>query len=251
TFCLGGIAVNHHVSRYIFANRRSHAAEAVGADTAILMHQSEAAQNRPIADAHMSRQRGVIDQNAMIANNAVVTNMHIGHQQIVVTYSGFAAILHSAAMNGDAFTNNVVIAHYQARWLTLVLEIRRVFAQRRKLVNAVMRTNARWPFDNHMGGNHSALTNLYVWANQCPGTYAHIGRDASIGVNYSAWVYHDCFSLNSAAAAARRGGQRTEWWPKQPEHHQPMLCNQISRCRVFLTKHGIPAANDRRARPGA
>src|SRR5690606_14405680 len=47
---------------------------------------------------------------------------------------------------------------------------------------------------------NGSFTNLNIRANQCPGTDGHIGRNASIGMNYSARIYNNSSSFKSAAA---------------------------------------------------
>lgn len=59
----------------------------------------------------------------MIADDAVMTDMGIGHDQVMVTDGGFAAVLHGATVNGDALANHIVITDHQARGLALVLQI--------------------------------------------------------------------------------------------------------------------------------
>ena len=60
---------------------------------------------------YMPCQRGIVDEDTVIANNAIVTNMHIGHQQIVIAHSGLTAILYSAAMDSHTLADNVVITN--------------------------------------------------------------------------------------------------------------------------------------------
>src|SRR5690606_40835919 len=57
-------------------------------------------------------------------DNTVVTDMDIGHQQIVIANGCFAAILYCAAMNSHTFANHIMIANHQARGFALVFQIR-------------------------------------------------------------------------------------------------------------------------------
>ena len=95
-----------------------------------LMNQGKTRQDRPIAHMHMARQRRVVDQDAMVANDAVMTDMGIGHHQVVITQRCFRTVLNGSAMNGDTFTNNVVVTDHQASFFALVLQIRGVLAYR-------------------------------------------------------------------------------------------------------------------------
>ncbi len=147
---LGRIAEHGDERRHVLADGSAHAGEAVGTDMAILMDQRIARQDRPVAHVHVSRQRGVVDQDAVIGDHAVVTDMGIGHDQVVVTDGGLGAVLNGAAVNGHTLANHIVIADDQSRRFALVLEIRGVLADRRELVDAVVATDTGRPLDDHM-----------------------------------------------------------------------------------------------------
>uniref|UniRef100_A0A1I8ADR0 Ald_Xan_dh_C2 domain-containing protein n=1 Tax=Steinernema glaseri TaxID=37863 RepID=A0A1I8ADR0_9BILA len=147
---LGRVAEHGDEGRHILADGGTHAGKAVGADMAELVHQGKPGQYRPVAHMHMPGQRGVVDQDAVVADHAVVPDMGIGHDQVVITQGGFATVLHGATVNGHAFADHVVVADHQARRFTLVLEVRGVFADRGELVDAVVLADAGRPFENHM-----------------------------------------------------------------------------------------------------
>jgi len=86
----------------------------------------------------MPCQGGVVDKDTVVANHTVMTHVHIGHQQIIVADSGFATILHGAAVDGHTFANSVVVTDHQARGFPPVLEIRGIFTDAGKLENPVV-----------------------------------------------------------------------------------------------------------------
>ena len=45
-----------------------------------LMNQRIARENRPVADIDMTGDTGIVDQNSMVADNAVMAHMGIGHK---------------------------------------------------------------------------------------------------------------------------------------------------------------------------
>jgi hypothetical protein len=130
--------------------------------------------------------RGIIDENTVTADHAVVTDMDVGHQQVVVADGGFGTILDRTAMNGDALADDIVVADDKTRGLALVFQVRRIFTHGRELVNAVMLADDSRPFYHHMGGDNGALTDLNVGSDDGPGTHLHIRRQASTGMNNSA-----------------------------------------------------------------
>ncbi len=60
----------------------------MGTNTGKLMHPRKATQNDPIPHMHMPRQGGIIGKNGVIADLAVVGNMHIGHHPSCYCQSG-------------------------------------------------------------------------------------------------------------------------------------------------------------------
>src|SRR5690606_35928834 len=126
-FSLSRVTTDHHVSRNILTDRGAHTAKTVSSDFTKLVHQRETAEDCPITDMHMASQGGVINQNTVIADHAVVTNMNVSHQQIIIANGSLAAVLNGTAMNGDAFTNNVVVTNHQASCFTLILQVRGIF----------------------------------------------------------------------------------------------------------------------------
>ncbi|MNG13314.1 hypothetical protein D3C84_969870 [compost metagenome] len=53
------------------------------------MNQGETGQDRPVIHVHVAGQRRVVHQNAVITDNAVMADVGIGHDQVVVTQGGF------------------------------------------------------------------------------------------------------------------------------------------------------------------
>src|SRR3990167_6790576 len=93
----------------------------MSANMAELMNGGEATENRPVTDMDMPSQRGVIGENAMIANDAIVGDMDICHEQVMTANAGFVSILHRAAMHGAGLTEHVVIPNDRTRRFALVL----------------------------------------------------------------------------------------------------------------------------------
>src|SRR5690554_5231977 len=143
-------------------------------DFAKLMHQGKTTQNCPITNMYMARKCGVVNQNTVITKHAIVTNMHICHQQIVVADGGFMAILNGAAMDGDALTNNIVITDYQTSRFAFVFQVRRVLTYCGKLKNLIVLANDCRAFDHDMRGDHRARTNLYIRSDNRPGANLNI-----------------------------------------------------------------------------
>ena len=145
-----------------------YAGEAVRTDAAELVNQGEAGEDRPVVDPHMAGQRGVVDQDAVVADHAVVADMYIGHQQVVTADGGFAAILHGATVDGHAFANHIVIADHQPGGLALVLEVRGILAHRGKLVDLVVLADHGRPLEHDMRTDHGTLADFHIGPDDRP-----------------------------------------------------------------------------------
>ena len=58
----------------------------------ILMYYGKAAQNNKIIHVHMASQLRIVGKNGVVANGAVMGQMHIGHDPVVVTNSRNTAV---------------------------------------------------------------------------------------------------------------------------------------------------------------
>ncbi|MNI54337.1 hypothetical protein D3C73_1092290 [compost metagenome] len=164
----GGAAEYRDESRNVLADRRAHAGEGMRADVAVLVHQGETGQDRPVTHMHMPGQRGVVHQDAMVADHTVMADVGIGHDQVVVTQRGFSAVLDRATVNGHTLANHVVITDHQARWLPFVLQVRGVFADRGKLVDAIVLADPGRPLEHHVRTNDGTLPDFDIRANDRP-----------------------------------------------------------------------------------
>src|SRR5690606_2781627 len=131
----------------------------------------------------MPGQSRVVDQDAVIAYHAVRADMGIGHDQVVITNGGFAAILQGAAVNGDAFADRVVIADHQSRRLPLVLQIRGVFTNRGKLVDTVVLANHGRPFEHYVRADDCTLADFHIGPDNAPGADDDVVSQSGTGVD--------------------------------------------------------------------
>ncbi len=202
----------------------------MGADVAILMHQGETGQDRPIVNVHVASQCRVVDQDAMVADHTVMADVRIGHDQVVVTQGGFGTILHSATVNGHAFTDDVVITDYQACFFTLVLHVRGVFAYRGKLVDAIVFANAGRTFEDHVWPDDSPLADFNTCADDRPRADLNVGGQNGRRIDDCARV-NQTHSLRSAQmiSAEHTGLPSTEAWHSNFQIWRLQLMNLASR----------------------
>jgi len=82
--------------QHILRHNRPAADKRVLSDRAELVHRAERSNGREILDGHMSRQRRRVRQNAPIAHDTVMPDVHVGHQQILRADPCKAAAAHGS-----------------------------------------------------------------------------------------------------------------------------------------------------------
>src|SRR5690606_12005172 len=127
--------------RNILTHRAGTTNHAVCADTTELMHGSQTAQNGPVANMHVAAQLDAVGDNRVIADLAIVSNVGVGHDPVVIAHTGHAHILHRTGIDGDVFTNHIAIADFQASRFTSVLLVLRHAADGAETVEMVVATN--------------------------------------------------------------------------------------------------------------
>jgi hypothetical protein len=109
---------------------------------------------------------------------AVVRDMHVRHNPVVVADDRFASILHRPAADGTEFADRVAVADRQLRWLVSILFILRVITYRGELVDVIVLADRRRAIDHNMAvdarstADHDAVTNYSV------GPHIHVICDA-------------------------------------------------------------------------
>ncbi len=99
------------------------------ADIAKLKHQRVAAQHHIIADVDMAGQGSVVGKNSVAAHHAVVRQMHISHNPVVIADAGFAQAGNGAGVEGGEFADGVAVADNQAGGLVAVFFVLRLRAE--------------------------------------------------------------------------------------------------------------------------
>jgi hypothetical protein len=89
----------------------------------------------------------------MIAELAVMGDVAIGHNQVMIAHDGDADIGHRCPVDGDEFPDGVMIADNDPRFLSLILQVLGGGADRRKLKDMTILADIRMAFDYYMGTN--------------------------------------------------------------------------------------------------
>jgi hypothetical protein len=150
------------------------------------MHRAKRADNSPLFDRDMSRQRGCVHQHGMIANHAVVPDMRVGHDEDVAADACDASALGGAARDGDVLTDDVVIADLETRWFAPIRNVLRVHAQRGKGKYLVVFAETAGAAYHNVGYKFAVLTQFDA------GVHDAVRPDAAGLRNFRGWVDNRC-----------------------------------------------------------
>ena len=116
------------------------------ADLAELVHGGVAAQDHPVADLDVAGEGGAVGEHDLVADHAVVRDVRVGHEQVVVADAVTPLSWRGAAIDGAALAEHVAVADLQARRLAVVLLVlRRIADARRTGRPGCPRRCASWP----------------------------------------------------------------------------------------------------------
>ena len=129
-----GAAAGHHVGRHVAQHDRAAGDEGVHAHAAELVHHSAAAENDVIMDGDVAGERArMLARTVWLPTCAVVRQVHIGHDPVVVAHARDAHVLRGAGVEGAELADRVVIADLEPGRLAAVLLVLRHLAQRHEL----------------------------------------------------------------------------------------------------------------------
>ena len=85
----------------------------VGANAHELVHHRRATHDDVVFDVDVPGEDDVVGEGGVVANDAVMREVDIGHDPVAVAEDGFADVLHGAAVEGDEFADGVVVADFE------------------------------------------------------------------------------------------------------------------------------------------
>ena len=98
------------------------------ANTAKLVHAGKATKDRPISDMNVARECRVVRHDRVAADDAIVRDMHVSHDPVVITDDRFTLILHGAAADRAKLANRISFADDQTCPFASVLLVLRIIA---------------------------------------------------------------------------------------------------------------------------
>ena len=159
-------------------------------DATELVNQRKSAENDPVPDMNMSGQLCTVGENRVVADLAIMRQMDVSHDPVVVTQTGDSFVLNRSQVEGTEFANGVAIADFQFRLFPCIFFVLRHTAQRCELENAIVFADSGMSFNNDMRTNPRT----------CPDF--DIGTDNGIGPDFYGTVQfrpriNDCSRMNS------------------------------------------------------
>lgn len=110
----------------------------------------------------------------MAAYDAVVGDMGVRHQQVIVSNSCNALILDGAAVNRGVLANDVAIADVEIGDLTTIFLVLWIFPHGSELKDPVVFSDSGRPFDDHMRTDFGAGVDSDIGADDGVGSYTDI-----------------------------------------------------------------------------
>lgn len=92
----------------------------MSSDTDELVNRAESADDSPLFDSDVSGERGGVGHDDVVSDEAIVSDVGIGHDEAVTADLRELAALNCAAVDGDVFTDFVVIANFEAGGFSFV-----------------------------------------------------------------------------------------------------------------------------------
>jgi len=114
--------------------------------------------------------------------------MGICHKQVIVAYFGKTVVLLRSPVHRGKLTYGISIANFKPGYFRRIFFVLRVFADRRKLIDAVLLAYCSRPLDNNVRAYDCAGADFHIrsyhgkWANR------HVISQLRVTVDYCCWV---------------------------------------------------------------
>src|SRR5256885_14610722 len=95
-----------------------------------LVHRRKSSAGGRFFDDDVSGKRGVVGHDHVVANETIVRNVGVRHEQAVTAELCESAAAGSATMDGDALANMIVVTDLEPRLLALEFQVLRLHSDR-------------------------------------------------------------------------------------------------------------------------
>src|SRR5690606_32142393 len=112
---------------------------------------------------------------------AIVRNVHVGHDPVVVAHAGYTHVLRRARIDGDVLAHHVAVADLESGGLALVLLILRHAADRAKAVKDVVAADGGLPVYDAMRPHLAACPDAHARPHDTVGAHRDIVGQLGLG----------------------------------------------------------------------
>ena len=124
-----------------------------------------------------------IGQNDVVADDAIVRDVSVGHHQRVAADASHPAALDRAPVDGDKLANLVVVADLEPRGFAGVGDVLRRHADRAEGKEAIVRADFRRSFDGDVRNQMAAFAQFDLRPNHAIGADLAGGMDLGAGID--------------------------------------------------------------------
>src|SRR6185436_10375597 len=155
-----------------------------------LVHQRHAAEDHPVADGHMAGELNAVGEDGLAADLAVVRDVRIGHDPVLVCQPRDADVLRGAAADGDVLADGVVVADLDRSRLVGVLLVLRRRAERGEVEDLVALADPHRPVEHDVRADPGALAHLHFRADHRVRADGHVAAELRARVDDRGRVDH-------------------------------------------------------------
>jgi hypothetical protein len=150
----------HRVGRNVTADPGVHAKKGMRANPAKLMGAGKSCTYHPVTHMNMTGERRVIRHDGFVANYAVMRDMTVGHDQVVVAQNRLAGVLYRSTADRTKLANRVPITDCETCRLVGVLLVLWIITDGGKLIDMIIFAYFRRAVDDDVTVNPRTAANF-------------------------------------------------------------------------------------------
>src|SRR3974390_1629803 len=158
------LSAGHRIGKHILRDDGAATDISVRADACVLVNRTQRPDHRPLLHGDVPGEGGSVDEHGMIADDAVMSYVCVGHDQYVVSDARRAAALRGTTADGNEFPDDIPVANFQPSGLATIGDVLRVATNCGEGEDHVVASKRRRPSQNHMRVQLAVLAEDYSGA---------------------------------------------------------------------------------------
>jgi hypothetical protein len=158
-------------------------------DPAELMHCAKTGKDYKIRDLDMSCEGSTVRHDNVAAYLAIMRNVCVGHDEIIVAYFCYAAAVNSTFIDGDIFLDDVVITYLQYGIFPIVTDVLGRTTDGGERTDGAAFTYCCIPLYYYVSQEFCAFPDCYLFINNAIGAYIDVIIDPGIFMDDCGRVY--------------------------------------------------------------